>query len=213
MDVSRFKKLPILGILRCSGQVPIEELVETIVSSGLEAIEIAMNSDSAGSLIKRAVKAAKGRLMIGAGTVLNMDTLKLALDAGATFIVSPTLIEDVVGYCVKHAMPVFPGALTPQEIYNAWRAGATMVKVFPAAMFGPSYIKEVKGPFSDIELLACGGVTPENIKAYFAAGAAAVAFGGSVFKKSSLDKKEFALIERSIKDLIASAKINPGPIV
>jgi 2-dehydro-3-deoxyphosphogluconate aldolase/(4S)-4-hydroxy-2-oxoglutarate aldolase len=206
MDVARFKKLPILGILRCSGTVPVEELVEAIVSSGLETIEIAMNSDSADSLIKRSVKAAKGRLMIGAGTVLNVDTLKLALDAGATFIVSPTLVEDVAEYCVKHIVPVFPGALTPQEVYNAWRLGATMVKVFPAAMFGPSYIKEIKGPFSDIELLACGGITPGNIKAYFASGAGAVAFGGSIFKKSSLDKKEFALIERSIKELIASAK-------
>ncbi|MCX5678252.1 MAG: bifunctional 4-hydroxy-2-oxoglutarate aldolase/2-dehydro-3-deoxy-phosphogluconate aldolase [Candidatus Omnitrophica bacterium] len=204
--MGRFKRLPILGILRCSGAVPIEELTEAIVSSGLETIEIAMNSDSADSLIKRSVKAAKGRLMIGAGTVLNMDALKLALDAGATFIVSPTLVEDVIEYCVKHVIPVFPGALTPQEICNAWRLGATMVKVFPAAMFGPSYIKEIKGPFNDIELLACGGVSAENIKAYFASGAGAVAFGGSIFKKSSLDKKEFALIERSIKELIANAK-------
>lgn len=206
MDIARFRKLPILGILRCSGQVPIEELVEAIVSSGLETIEIAMNSDSAAALIERSVKAAKGRLMIGAGTVLNMNTLKLALDAGATFIVSPTLIEDVTEYCVKRVVPVFPGALTPQEIYNAWRRGATMVKVFPAAVFGPSYIKEIKAPFSDIELLACGGVTAENIKAYFTSGAGAVAFGGSIFKKSSLDKKEFALIERSIRGLIANAK-------
>lgn len=206
MDIARFKKLPILGILRCSGPAPIEELVETIVSSGLETIEITMNSDSAESLIKRAVRASKGRLMIGAGTVLGMDTLKAALDAGATFIVSPTLVEDVTEYCVKHAIAVFPGALTPQEIYNAWRKGATMVKVFPAAMFGPSYIKEIKAPFGDIELLACGGITPENIKTYFESGAGAVAFGGSIFKKSSLDKKEFKLIERSIKDLISSIK-------
>ena len=213
MDVSRFKKLPILGILRCSGSAPIEELVEAIVSSGLETIEITMNSDSAGSLIERSVRAAKGRLMIGAGTVLNMNTLKLALDAGATFIVSPTLVKDVTEYCVKRAIPVFPGALTPQEIYDAWRSGATMVKVFPAAMFGPSYIKEIKAPFNDIELLACGGVTLENIKAYFAAGAGAVAFGGSIFKKSSLDKREFALIERLIRDLIASSKVSPGLIV
>lgn len=206
MDVARFKKLPILGILRCRGSVPVEDLVETIVASGLETIEIAMNSESALSLIERSVRAARGRLMIGAGTVLNMDTLKTALDAGATFVVMPTLVKDVVEYCVKNAMPVFPGAFTPQEIYNAWHSGATMVKVFPAAMFGPSYIKEVKAPFGDIELLACGGVTPENIKAYFACGAGAVAFGGSVFTKERLDKKDFALIERSIKDLIANAK-------
>ena len=83
MDILRFKKRPILGILRCSGHLPAEELVEAIISSGLETIEIAMNSESASSVIERSVKAAKGRLMIGAGTVLNTDILKLALDAGA----------------------------------------------------------------------------------------------------------------------------------
>lgn len=206
MDIARFKRLPILGIIRCQGQVPVEELVETVVSSGLETIEIAMNSEAAESLLKRAVKAAKGRLMIGAGTVMNTETLKVALGSGATFIVMPTLVEDVVRNCVKNAVSVFPGAFTPQEIYNAWRSGATMVKVFPAAMFGPSYIRELKAPFVDIELMACGGVTPENIKAYFTSGASAVAFGGSVFKKERLDKKDFAAIERSIKDLIANAK-------
>jgi len=205
MDVARFKKLPILGILRCPGPVPMEELVETIVSSGLETIEIAMNSYSAESLIRRSVKAARGRLMIGAGTVLDMDTLKAALDAGATFIVSPALIKDVAEHCVKRSVPVFPGALTPQEIYNAWRSGATMVKVFPASLFGPSYIKEVKAPFDDVELLACGGITPENIKAYFTAGAQAVAFGGSIFNKELLDKKEFVQIERLIKGLISAS--------
>ena len=183
-----------------------EELIESIISSGLKAVEITMNSDSAASLIARSVKAAKGRLMIGAGTVMDMDALKAAIDSGATFMVMPTLVEDVVEYCVKHAMPVFPGALTPKEIYDAWRAGATMVKVFPSAVLGPEYIKEVKGPFNNIELLACGGVTPENIKSYFACGAAAIAFGGSIFRKELLDKRDFSRIERSIKNLIANIR-------
>jgi len=207
MNVARFKQLPILGILRLSDPAPVEELVEAIISSGLETIEIAMNSDSAERFIDRAVRASKDRLMIGAGTVMNMKILKTALDAGATFIVMPTLVENVVKHCVKNAVPVFPGALTPQEIYNARRAGATMVKVFPcAALGGSAYIKEIRAPFNDIELLACGGVTSENIKAYFASGAAAVAFGGSIFKKELLDKGEFAIIERSIRELIQSAK-------
>lgn len=206
MDIARFKKLPILGILRSSGDVPIEGLVETIISSGLETLEIAMNSGSAASLIRRAVKAADGRLAIGAGTVITMDILKDALDAGATFIVMPTLIKDVTEYCAKNAIPVFPGAFSPQEIYNAWEAGATMVKVFPASVLGPSYIKEVKAPFKNIELLACGGVNSKNIKEYFASGASAVAFGGSIFQKEWLDRKDFANIGRSIKTLIANAK-------
>lgn len=205
MDIARFKKLPILGILRGVEPDAIEPLVESVVSSGLETIEIAMNSKDAAALIKRAVKAAKNRLMIGAGTVMGMNILDDALDAGATFIVMPTLVHDVAEYCVRKRIPLFPGAFSPQEIYNAWNAGATMVKVFPASMFGPAYIKEVKAPFDKIELLACGGVTPENIKTYFSSGASAVAFGASVFRNEWLQKKDFTSIERSITNLIANA--------
>ncbi len=206
MDYSRFKKLPIMGILRTSGEVCMEDLVESIVASGLETIEIAMNSDSADALIARAVKTANARLAIGAGTVLNLDTLKMALDSGATFIVMPTLIEEVVEYCVRHVIPVFPGAMSPREIYNAWGSGATMVKVFPSSVLGPSYIKEIKGPFNNIELLACGGVNTGNIKDYFNSGASAVAFGGSIFRDDWIHAKKFLEIENGIRNLIANAK-------
>ena len=191
-----------MGILRGVAKDAIEPLVETIISSGLETVEITMNTEGAGLLIEKAVSVSKGRLMIGAGTVLNRDILKSALDAGATFIVTPALIEDVAVYCAKNVIPVFPGALTPTEIYAAWNAGATMVKVFPAGVFGPAYIREVKAPFNHIELLACGGVTPENIKEYFKSGASAVAFGASVFRQDWLEKKDYASILQSIKKLI-----------
>ncbi|RKY30410.1 MAG: hypothetical protein DRP74_07110 [Candidatus Omnitrophota bacterium] len=137
--------------------------------------------------------------MLGAGTVLSMESLKAALDAGASFIVMPILVEDVLRHCVQNKIPVFPGALTPQDIYHAWQDGATMVKVFPAKCFGPQYFQQIKGPFRDIELLACSGVTPRNMREYFNCGASAVAFGGSVFKKEWLHKKAFAKITTAIK--------------
>jgi len=204
MDIARFKKLPVMGILRAVGLDVIEPLTETIISSGLETVEIAMNSEDSCELIHKVAQTAKGRLMVGAGTVLNLASLDEALTAGATFIVMPTLVADVMDYCAKNIIPAFPGALTPKEIYEAWNAGATMVKVFPAgACGGPEYFKEIKGPFSNIELMACGGVTPENIKSYFANGASAVAFGASVFKKEWLVKGNFASIAQAIKKLIS----------
>lgn len=206
MDVGRFRKLPILGIVRCGADAPVEGIVEAVISSGLETVEIAMNSGDAAGLIRRAVRAAGGRLMIGAGTVLTTETLKKALDAGATFIVLPTLVRDVVQACVRERIPVFPGAFSPQEVYDAWNAGATMVKVFPAAMFGPAYIRELKAPFDTIELLACGGITPENIRSYFTNGASAVAFGGSVFRKEWLERRDFESVRRAIRDLIDHAR-------
>jgi 2-dehydro-3-deoxyphosphogluconate aldolase/(4S)-4-hydroxy-2-oxoglutarate aldolase len=198
MDIAEFKKLPLLGIMRGIRKDAVEPLVETIVSSGLKTVEITMNTENAPELLRLACKAAGKRLSIGAGTVLSIESLHSALDAGAAFIVMPALIKDVVSYCLKHKIPVFPGALTPQEIYEAWSAGATMVKVFPAKCFGPEYFREIRGPFQDIELLACAGVTPENMKEYFACGANAVSFGASVFRKEWLDKKDYRAIGEAI---------------
>ena len=199
MDTEKFKRLPILGILRGIDIESVEPLVEASISAGLKTIEITMNTRGAATLIEKAVAIGGKRLTVGAGTVLGVKSLEIAFDAGATFIVTPVLVEDVMKYCVKNKIPVFPGALTPQEIYNAWNAGATMVKVFPSGSFGPKYFKEIKGPFNDIELLACGGVTPENMKEYFTCGASAVAFGEGVFKKEWLAGKDFKSIGEAVK--------------
>ncbi len=204
MDLKRFKKTPVLGILRGISFNEVEPLMETAAAAGLEAVEITMNTADAPRLIRQAVRVSKNKLMIGAGTVTDMKLLKSALNAGATFIVLPVLIPKVVKYCVKRKIPVFPGALTPQEIYNARAAGATMVKVFPAGVVGPEYFKEIKGPFNEIELLACGGVTPENITSYFLNGASAVAIGGSVFRREWMIKKDFNSIKKRIKDYLTN---------
>jgi len=203
MNVDDFKKQPMLGIVRGVNANQIESLINAVIISGLKTLEITMNTANAAKLIRRAKELTKDKLTLGAGTVLNMRDLKQALDSGATFIVTPVLVKDVVAYCSKHKIPVFPGALTPTEIYQAWQEGATMVKVFPAKCFGPEYFKEIKGPFQDIELLAVGGITPENIREYFNQGASAVAFGASVFKKEWLDKQEYRKITAAIKDYLA----------
>lgn len=208
MDVTKFRKLPIMGILRGIEPDMVEPLLETIISSGLETIEVTMNTPQAEKLIRRMVELTGRRLMIGAGTVLTMDDLRSSLDAGATFIVMPTLVRDCLQYCVKNNIPVFPGALSPQEIYDAWRQGTTMVKVFPAKVFGPSYFREIKGPFVDVELLACGGVNCENISSFFSCGASAVAFGASVFKKEWLAARDFSPIRNSIKALLTAFRQN-----
>lgn len=204
MEIGRFKQVPVIGILRGIRADILEPLVETVVSSGLRTIEITMNTPGAPELIRQMREFSKGDLALGAGTVLTMDELRSALDCGATFIVMPTFIDDVVDYCVKRSIPVFPGALTPGEIYRAWSAGAAMVKVFPARYFGAGYLKEIKGPFGNIELLACGGVNADNVRSFFSCGASAVAFGASIFKPEWLDAGEFSLIEKSIKALIAA---------
>ena len=204
MDIDQFRQLPIMGILRGGCPDIIEPLVETVLSSGLKTLEITMNTPSAPTLISQMQRIAGQHLTIGAGTVLSMEDLHAALDSGATFIVLPTLESEVVQYCRERSIPVFPGALTPQEIHNAWRAGATMVKVFPAKFFGPAYFQEIRGPFPEVELLACGGVTPSNLQSFFSCGATAVAFGASVFRKDWLDARDFSRIGESIEAILSA---------
>ena len=207
MRISDFRKLPLLGILRNIEEELIEPIVDISISAGLRAIEITMNTPDAPAIIKRARNYSGDKIAIGAGTVLDMDMLKLALDSGATFIVSPCLINNVCVYCKDNFIPNFPGALTPSEVYQAHKLGATMIKVFPAGLFGTRYLKDLKGPFSDIELLACGGVNKDNIKSYFDAGASAIAFGESIFKKNLLMARDFKQIESDIKVLIAAKEV------
>ena len=202
MNLKEFRRRPLLGILRGITPPELEPLFDTIVTSGLQAVEITMNTEGASSLIKNAVKRYGRRLMIGAGTVLTLKDLQNALRAGATFIVSPVVVPPVIQYCAKHKIPVFPGALVPQNIYEAWQAGATMVKVFPAGCFGPDYFKEIKGPFPQIELLACGGVTPENIPVYLKNGASAFAVGSSIFRKEWIAEKKSHLIRNKIQSYL-----------
>jgi len=202
MDLKKFEEKPVLGIVRGISDSDVEPLVGAVVSAGLETMEITMNTPGAAGLIRKAVKSSGGKLTIGAGTVLGMEDLKAALTAGATFIVTPVLIPDVTAYCAKNKIPVFPGALTPSEIHAAWNAGASMVKIFPSGFFGPTYFTEIKGPFCGIKLLACGGVRPENMKDYFKAGADAVSFGASVFRKDLLAKRDFPSISGLVKSYI-----------
>jgi 2-dehydro-3-deoxyphosphogluconate aldolase/(4S)-4-hydroxy-2-oxoglutarate aldolase len=206
MHLSKFRRLPLLGILRGIEAEHVAPLAEAIAVTDLEAIEITMNTPDAPALIRHMVSASNNRFAVGAGTVPSLGDLDAALGAGATFIVMPVLIPEVAAACVAKDIPVFPGALTPQEIFAAWRAGATMVKVFPASCFGPVYFKEVQGPFRDIELLACGGVTAENMPAYFGSGASAVAFGGSVFRSEWLAAGEFGRIQAEIRALVDACR-------
>jgi 2-dehydro-3-deoxyphosphogluconate aldolase/(4S)-4-hydroxy-2-oxoglutarate aldolase len=206
MDIDRFRRLPLLGILRGITAADVPPLAAAVAAAGLEAIEITMNTAGAPALIRGMAAEAKGRLMVGAGTVLGLDDLDAALGAGASFIVMPTLVPEVAERCAARGVPIFPGALTPQEIFNAWKAGATMVKVFPASCFGPGYLQEIKGPFQDIQLLACGGVNTENMATYFASGASAVAFGASVFRSDWLAERRYERIGEEVRKLVQACR-------
>ncbi len=205
-DLNRFKKASALGIIRGATPSSVNGALEACVSGGLQFVEFTLNSEGALSFIEAGSKDFSDSLCIGAGTVLSVSEASQAFSAGAQFIVSPTLNDDVASYCRDNGLAYFPGALTPTEIEKAWNAGAAMVKVFPASQMGADYLKILRGPFSDILLMAVGGVHASNADEFLRAGASAVAIGGSVLSPVRMRNEEFDTIRKEISEFVLAVR-------
>jgi len=154
---------------------------DALGEGGIRALEITMTVPGAVRVIAEAVARYGDQFLIGAGTVLDEEQARACIDAGARFVVSPIVDVATIAACRRADIPILPGALTPTEVVQAWRAGADFVKVFPcSAVGGASYLKALKAPLPHILLVPTGGVTLETIGAYFAAGASAVGVGGDL---------------------------------
>ena len=186
-----FNKIPLIGIVRNLPAQQVIEMVEYYYSAGLRTIEVTMNSPGATDIIKALVEASAGKMNIGAGTVCTMEDLQNAVGAGAQFIVTPVLNESIIRESVKLSVPIFPGAYTPTEIYNAWSMGASMVKVFPATRLGVDFIKDVLAPMNYLKLVPTGGVDSNNFTDYLAAGAAGVGLGSNLFPRDLIEQRRW----------------------
>jgi 2-dehydro-3-deoxyphosphogluconate aldolase / (4S)-4-hydroxy-2-oxoglutarate aldolase len=200
-NLTLFEKEPVMGIIRGVDENSLTGVLEAAYAGGLRFLEITLNTPGALLLIERAVELFPD-FCIGAGTVLSVESTQQAIDHGAQFIVAPNLNEQVAECCIKNNMAYFPGALTPTEIEKAWSSEATMVKVFPASQVGPDYIKQLKGPYDEIKIMAVGGISLENIHDYFSAGASAVALGGSILSTSRMANGEFSVIQKEIEKFL-----------
>ena len=158
-------------------------------------------------MIKELTGKYKDEIIMGAGTVLDPETGRAALLAGAQFIVSPTLNLDLIELAHRYSAVVIPGAMTPTEILTAWNAGADMVKVFPAAQLGgPGYIKALRGPLPQILLVPTGGVNLQNAGAFIQAGAAALGAGGELVDKKAVKEKKFSIITENARAFIKAIR-------
>ena len=198
-----FSKVPIVGIIRNLSFDTIEKILPIYLSAGLTTIEITMNTQAAEEIIRFAADKYKGQLNVGAGTVCNTDELDMAIRAGSQFIVTPILDPDVVRACVSKNIPVFPGAYTPTEIYQAWKLGASMVKVYPATSLGPEYIKDVKAPLNKIKLMPTGGINLDNIQTFIKAGADGLGIGSQLFDKTLIKDENWEGLELHFKQYVS----------
>lgn len=179
--LQRIRDIGIIPVVRASSADEAIQVVEAIRAGGVSLLEITMTVPGAVQVIATLAQKFSGEAIVGAGTVLDPETARACIDAGARFIVSPALNLETIAYCRAQDVPVMPGALTPTEVVTAWNAGADFVKVFPCgAMGGASYIKSLKTPLPQIELVPTGGVTLSTAASFIQAGSAAIGVGADL---------------------------------
>lgn len=169
-----------VAIVRAGNPEAALQMAEACIAGGITALEVAFTTPDTVGVIKTLKERHGDKVMLGAGTVLDPETARAAILAGATFIISPSVNVETIKLTQRYQMLSMPGAMTPTEIGLALEAGADIVKVFPAEVFGPSYIKALKAPLPQAPLMPTGGVTVENLADWFAAGATAVGIGSSL---------------------------------
>ncbi len=199
-DFGVFESLPIVGILRNVKSESLSDILPHFVEAGFSSIEITMNTPDAGKMIADTITKYGNTLNVGAGTVCSLSDLENALNAGANFIVTPVVVKDVINECVRLGIPVFPGAFSPTEIYEAWSLGATMVKVFPASSLGPDFIKSIKAPFPKIKIMPTGGIETKDLSVYRKSGADAFGIGSPLFPNSLIEKAEWSKLSDHMKE-------------
>ncbi|MFE5318999.1 bifunctional 4-hydroxy-2-oxoglutarate aldolase/2-dehydro-3-deoxy-phosphogluconate aldolase [Paenibacillus sp. NPDC056579] len=196
----------IIAIVRGVEEQHIEGVAQALLDGGVRVMEVTLNTPGAAKMIARLQEQFGEQMYIGAGTVLDLEDAKLAIDAGASYLVTPNMEEEVIRYAAAQGTPVFPGAMTPTEVVKAWKAGATAVKIFPGASLGISYLKELQGPLSHIPMVAVGGVNEENIAQFLQIGCYAVGIGGSLVNLKEIANGNWDWIRDKAARLIANAQ-------
>jgi 2-dehydro-3-deoxyphosphogluconate aldolase/(4S)-4-hydroxy-2-oxoglutarate aldolase len=194
----------IVAVIRAASGERLVDVARALIAGGVDVLEITFTVPRAIDVLKRVADAVGGEALVGAGTVLDSETARAAMLAGAEFVVSPNLNVDVIRLCRRYDKLVMPGAFTPTEVLAAWEAGADIVKVFPCDSVGPGYLKALHGPFPQIRLMPTGGVDIDNAAAFLKAGACALGVGSSLVSKTAVDSGDMAAITAMAKRFVTA---------
>lgn len=196
LDVlSRAQQCGIVAILRAPDGGQLADVAEALVAGGVDVLEVTFTVPQAHRVLETVAARLGERIVLGAGTVLDPETARIAMLCGAEFIVTPVVQPEVIRMCRRYDKAIMPGALTPTEILTAWEAGADVVKVFPSDVTGPGYLKAVRGPLPQVRLMPTGGVNLQTAAAFLAAGAWALGLGGSLVEPEALATGNLKRIE------------------
>lgn len=190
----------VVAVIRMKDTQRLQKVIEAVRKGGVKAIEITMTVPNAVEVIRAMAASKPDDVVLGAGTVTDVDTAKAVIDAGAQFIVGPVLNLEIIKLCRESGIACMPGCYTPTEIFMAWQAGADVVKVFPATSLGPRYLKDIAGPFPQIKMMPTGGVSVDNVGEWIAAGAVAAGIGSDLLDKKAIDEERYdVLTERAAR--------------
>lgn len=197
------KETGVVAVIRADDPSALVDVAKALREGGVRYVEITMTVPRAIDVIEKAVaNLPADDVVIGVGTVLDGETARAAILAGAGYVVSPTFNVGLIEMCKRYSVAVMPGAMTPTEILNAWEAGADIVKVFPAGVGGPPFFKDIKGPLPHIDIMPTGGVNRETAAAFIKAGACAIGVGGELVGKKLIAECDFKTITKNARDFI-----------
>ena len=204
--LNRLRAQKVIALIRADNADNLVGCARALQAGGLGAIELTMTTPGAIEMCAKVSKELPD-VLLGLGTVLDAETCKRGLAAGAKFIVTPAVRPEVIKVCNEAGVPILSGALTPTEAWTAHECGADVIKIFPAEFFGPAYIKSLKAPFPNMEFLPTGGVTPETVGDFLKAGAFATAAGSALVNPAALKAKDWpAITKRAQEFVVAAAK-------
>ena len=207
--MSNLKKIidnKVIAVIRSKSKDNLMPFIDLIVESGINSIEITLTTPNALSVIKQLKSYYKGSILIGAGTVTDLDSAKKALDAGAQYIVTPVLNMEVIDYVKKSRFPVISGAFSPTEIYNSFHAGSDMIKIFPANLLGIENFKSIQVIMPKLTLMPTGGISSENAREWLNAGADVLGIGTSLINDQIISNKDYDKLKSNSQKILESIK-------
>lgn len=194
-DAEKIAESGLVAIVRLDDLSAAVKVTEALLRGGVRSVEFTFTNPTAGRVIEEVRGALGERASIGAGSVLDPETARTAILAGAEFVVTPVVNTAVIELCNRYAVPTVIGAYTPTEMLTAWQAGASYVKVFPASVGGPHYLKDVRGPLPQLKLIPTGGVDLDNAAEFIRAGAAAIAVGSNLVDAKTVGAGRWEVLE------------------
>lgn len=196
----------IVAVIRLADAGALREVASALAEGGVRSLEVTMTVPGAVGLIDELARSLPPDVIIGAGTVLDAETARHVILAGARFVVSPVFEPAVIEMCHRYDVGVMPGCFTPTEILSAWQAGADLIKVFPATTLGPGFLKDIHGPLPHIRMMPTGGVTRENAGDWIRAGAVAIGVGTALVERHAVADRRLDIITANARHFVEAVR-------